>query len=315
MRLPKLGNILRTGETPLERTAKHWAEQVSSDQVFWKGHPVIRRYMWRRLTGNPNKPDLQDLFERHFPGGVECGLSLACGHGSLERQMLRRGWARTMHGFDLSAGAVENARKLAAEDGMDDRVEYWVGNFNEPDLPDARYDAVFSYSASHHCAALERMFDAVRRTLKPDGLFVINEYMGPSQFQFPQSQIDVINEILAILPAKYRLSINESKPDKPVYKERFHPIDTRDLEARDPSEAIRSGEIRSVFGDYFERVDYRPYGGNLFQFLMSGIVGNFDPDDESDTSLIEMIGMMEEKLEATGAFESDCALLVGRPLA
>ena len=177
-------------------------------------------------------------------------------------------------------------------------------------LPERHYDAVFSFSASHHCAELEHLFGVVQSTLKDDGLFLINEYLGPSQLQLPDEQVELINEVLGILPKKYRRLIGQGE-DR--FKSDFKRVSVADLEAIDPSEAIRSAEIRSVFKSFFDVVEYKPYGGNLLRFLLAGIVGNFDSDSEADVCILRLLSLLEEKLEAAGAFESDSALLIGRP--
>jgi SAM-dependent methyltransferase len=298
-------------EDGLERTARHWgATRSDATQTFWKAHPVVGRHVHRRVTGNPNKATLPYIFDKYFPDGMDCGLSLACGHGGLERQLIRRKWARQMHGLDISPDAIDSAREKAKDLGLQENIEYRVENFNTMTLPERHYDAVFSFSASHHCAELEHLFGVIQSTLKDDGLFLINEYLGPSQFQLPDDQVELINEVLGMLPKKYRRLIGRGEES---YKSNFKRISVADLEAIDPSEAIRSAEIRTVFKSFFDVVEYSPYGGNLLHFLLAGIVGNFDPDSEVDVCILRLLSLLEERLEAAGSFESDSALLIGTP--
>jgi hypothetical protein len=48
------------------------------------------------------------------------------------------------------------------------------------------------------------VFAQVALTLKPGGLFVLHEYVGASQFQFPARQRQVIQACYDLLPGRYR---------------------------------------------------------------------------------------------------------------
>ena len=66
-------------------------------------------------------------------------LDLGCGSGDLALAALARG-ATSADGIDLGAGAIEEARSLAEERGLADRVTFAVGNGAVEPLP--RHDVV-----------------------------------------------------------------------------------------------------------------------------------------------------------------------------
>lgn len=66
-------------------------------------------------------------------------LELGCGRGELALEMLEDG-ASTVLGFDLSADAIEYARRIATEDGVAGRAQFYAGNAATADLP--RQDVV-----------------------------------------------------------------------------------------------------------------------------------------------------------------------------
>jgi SAM-dependent methyltransferase len=66
-------------------------------------------------------------------------LDLGCGTGDLALAALDRG-AASADGIDLGAGAIEDARSLAEERGLADRVTFAVGNGAVEPLP--RHDVV-----------------------------------------------------------------------------------------------------------------------------------------------------------------------------
>ena len=87
----------------------------------------------------------------------------------------------------------------------------------------------------------------------------------------------------------------------------------RDVVAGDSSEAVRSSEIVGVLQSQFEVVERKDWGGNLIQFLLSGIAGNFDDQDSTAQSLLRLLLEIEETLLQAGEFESDYAYIVARP--
>lgn len=81
----------------------------------------------------------------------------------------------------------------------------------------------------------------------------------------------------------------------------------------DPSEAVRSAEIVGVLQRDFEIVERKDWGGNILQFLLAGIAGNFVETDPCSQLLLDMLLGIEDTLLACGEFESDYAFLVARP--
>jgi hypothetical protein len=56
----------------------------------------------------------------------------------------------------------------------------------------------------HHFEQLEHVCAQIQRSLKSQGLLVLNEYVGPSRFQFPARQREVLQAALTLLPRRYR---------------------------------------------------------------------------------------------------------------
>jgi SAM-dependent methyltransferase len=90
-------------------------------------------------------------------------------------------------------------------------INYQVADLNSFALPVNTYDAIFAESALHHLSSLEDVFQRLRRALRPGGLLICNEYIGPARFQFPPEQVSAMNAALALLPLDYR-RIHESSP-------------------------------------------------------------------------------------------------------
>ncbi len=106
-----------------------------------------------------------------------------------------------------------------------------------------------------------------------------------------------------------------ARAGQPLYKTSVQFPSARDVIADDPSEAIRSQDILQVLQHNFEIVEKRDWGGNIVQFALFGIAGNFSDEDEDSQALLRMLFNIEETLIQCGEFDSDFCYIVARPKA
>ena len=86
-------------------------------------------------------------------------------------------------GLDLSEDMICVANKNKIEENVQERVEFVKGNAEDMDLfKDNSFDLVFSNGSLHHWVNPERVFNEIRRVLKPDGTFCITD--GKRNLQF-----------------------------------------------------------------------------------------------------------------------------------
>ena len=120
----------------------------------------------------------------------------------------------------------------------------------------------------------------------------------------------LINRLRDILPEKYRQSLF-AEDGSLIHP--YAPSPIEHFEKHDPSEAVRSGEIVSTLKLYFDILEFRPYGGAILHMLFSGIMGNFNENDETDVALLRTIATFEEVMEGAGVIGSDFAAIVAKP--
>ena len=172
----------------------------------------------------------------------ENGLTLGCGAGRRERELLSRGVCRSFHGIDLSEKAIAAARKIAKEQDLP--LTYEVADLNFLELPEKTFDLVVAQTSLHHVLFLERVAEQVWRSLKSDGYLWIDDLIGETQGQYDSKRLSITNRILAILPEKFR----KNKVIGRVIAEIKRPEPGR---LGSPFESIRSGEIVPVFQRWF----------------------------------------------------------------
>ena len=143
----------------------------------------------------------------------------------------------------------------------------------------------------------------------PSGYFVLDEFIGPSKFQWTDEQLDAINTALQRMPMEFRRGL--VAPFIPKGAVRRPSI--AEMNAGDPSEAARSGEILDVLARFFEIVEFRGYGGSLLHLLLDEIAGRFAPDNPQAMGYLRHLFEMEDRLIAAGILRHDFAMIVAQP--
>jgi SAM-dependent methyltransferase len=269
-----------------------WDREVLERQhTPWMGIDEVRTYL-NELIGDGVALWPIEWLERWLGGRrFRRALSIGCGAGELERQLVARGLVEEIDAFDGSLVSLHLARQAADRLGYGDRIRYFAADFNEPVLPRRRYDAVFFHQSAHHVWKLEKLDRAVLRALKPDGIVYLDEYVGPSRDEWRDDLIAAQRAELAAVHPSLRL-----RDDLP------YPI-----QEDDPSEAIRSSEIETQLRIGFDVVARRPYGGTL----LSLVIPQLNVDKLSRADVVRLID--RERALLAGGMRSYYAILVARP--
>ena len=276
---------------------------------YWLQHPAVRERINVLISGNRHVDAYGRLAEFLDENGgarpLRACVSLGCGSGGLERDLTKRGLIGEIDAYDVSEAAIAEARRLAAEQGLSS-IRYHVADLDAETLPESRFDAVFTHSSVHRVEKLEQVFANVRRALKPGGVFHLNEFVGPSRFQWTDMQLHLINQFLDTLPEHLLQTPQGRKP--PVQRATIE-----QMLATDPTKAVRSSEIRDVLAEEFDIVEERPLGGTLLHMGLSGIAQNFDPASPEDMLHLERFFDFEDRMVANGTIGSDFTVLAARP--
>ncbi len=298
-------------ETSAGKVARVWDKKglsrESNRKLNWMDFSIIEECINERITKDPNKNWMVWVKKNYCQEKKTSGLVLGCGDGALERHGISLGICDHFDAIDISRKSVEFARTLAAETGLAKNITYQISDINQIKLPKDKYDLVFCSMCLHHFLELEHIFKQVKNSLKPGGLFIFNEFVGPSRFQWRDKQLDIANQILRLLPDKYCRDLSCYSL---VLKQKIIRPSIDDMIRIDPSEAIRSEEIISLVGHYFRILEKVDYGGTLLQILLHNIVGNFDLRKEEDVSILKLLYNLEMLLIEEGGLKSDFTVVV-----
>ena len=281
----------------------HLAVEARGEMLAWLDHPKVAEHYHRRaLIDGLSWPA---WVSRHFGGPAERSLDLGCGAGARSLALWRAGGSRWLDGVDLSAERIAEGERRRIEAGAPG--SFVAADVNALELEPQRYDLIFSAHSFHHFLELEHLMEQVAKSLTPRGLFLLEEYVGPTQFQWTDRQMALTDALLQLLPARLR------RLPWGATKEREGRPTPEEVMAVSPFESIRSAEIVPLFDHCFERVVVRDLGGTVQHLLYNGIAGNFWPLDEESAAAMEAIVATEDHLLDSGLLPSDFMLLVGRP--
>jgi ubiquinone/menaquinone biosynthesis C-methylase UbiE len=108
-------------------------------------------------------------------------LDLGCGSGVVARAVARRvGPNGRVVAVDPSPVMLSVAREIAEREGLQDRIEFRVGDARELDLPDHSFDVVLAITVLSHTTNAERALPGLIRVTRPGGRIGILDLDTPS---------------------------------------------------------------------------------------------------------------------------------------
>ena len=291
-----------TGSAERFWTARH-ADPKAEPHDNFLSHPLVSAYVSIRAFGSITAH--LDAFavavrERTRPGARV--LSVGCGPAGKERALARMLPDRQFEGMDLAGEVLDGARAEIAAEGLSN-LELWRGDFNAATLPPSRYEAVLGMGAFHHVEALEPFWEQVRLSLVPGGWVLAQEYVGPSRFQWTETQMALGTRALeTLVPERLR-----------PHHSRIERIPPEAIAAEDPSEAVRSDEILPTLEKAgFEITALVGAGGSLLQPVLMHQIDAYDPRSWEDNHVLADLFREEDRALRSGELRDDFAMFVAR---
>jgi len=296
--------VLRPFLSKLRRTAAHWdALETSTIPDYWGNFHIVRTMTQKRITGDAELSWYTwQVHKRQTP----FGRVLAFGDGkgmAAEAALVRKDTSEIVY-FNISEEECRRFLKLVSENRITVPSRCVVGDANTFDLSSLGiFDTVISVGAFHHMEKFDRIFSQLNRILAPAGLIYVDEFVGPRKWRFGRRQRGLINELLRSLPETL---VHSRKPVKPWD---FYVLWHR---ANDPSEAVRSDQLKAAIERNFAVRESDHFGGSLlFPFFQTNHmrpfrlnIPNWHNTPEGSSEHRRMI-MLENQLIESGSMPKD----------
>jgi len=285
-------------------------ETPSLDPIDYTRHWFLYNHaVSKPLTGDCAKYWLDEIGARYLRPRPERMLALGCGPAFIEEQILERDLAGTIVAYDTSQVAIESARARLATTPWADRMDLRCGDVLAAGLHDASFDAVFVEAALHHFLDLEETFALMHRVLRPGGILLFDEYVGPDLQQYPTELEALLGRVNACLAPELRRDFETGEVRQSVDA---CPVEVQ-ME-RDPTEGVHASQILPLTYRYFEVVERLDYGGTIMRPLFNRILLNWDfPNDPKDQTIAQLVVLLEQELLRAGVIPTHNAIVVARP--
>ncbi len=281
---------------------------IEGDPVDYTQHRFLYRHaVAEPTTGSPDGWIIDAIGQKYLTPPPAKMLSVGCGMAFIEEQIIRAGFAEHILAYEMSGSAISAAKERVGSQPYAGRLDLRCADVLTEDLPAAAFDVVFVQAAIHHFFEIEPMFQLMHRVLKPDGLLIYDEYIGPDHHLYDDHVVAIINRINACLSPGYRWD-HLSKHDR----EHIPKPDLPWMLQHDPSEGVHASQILPLTYRFFDVIDRRDYGGSLVRPFFTGILPNFDWDDPKDQTVGRLVVLLERLLVEQGAIPSYQTAVVAR---
>ena len=79
-------------------------------------------------------------------------------------------------GIDVNENGIENSKKLARENGLNEKMKFFLGDASAPlPFPDESFDVVISIDSMNHLKDRSKVLKELRRVLKKDGKLLFTD--------------------------------------------------------------------------------------------------------------------------------------------
>lgn len=140
-------------------------KNIYDDEMFFKEYAKMERSL-QGLEGAGEWHQFKEMLPNFQDKTV---LDLGCGYGWHSRYASERG-AKLVVGIDQSEKMIQTAK----EKNNLQNIDYRICNLLEYDYPKDAFDCVISNLVLHYIEDLNQVYKNVYRTLKKDGIFVLN---------------------------------------------------------------------------------------------------------------------------------------------
>ena len=284
---------------PMVETPKtqHQRDLEAEARVFaGKSNDRVRSLAWSSISyfGSRihEKLDMAGQATKLLGGRKDLkALTLACGDMKGEYPLLIRLGAKSIVAYDISEGQRQRCLDQVFDGSV--KLDYRIEDVNHVELEPNTYDLVYMQQSLHHIVEIEKLLERIHAALKPDGIFLLNDYVGEPFLQRGPRQREVCQKIWKLLPERLRID-----KDGNFTPDLFIP----DKAMLSPFEAIRSDAILPALKANFVTHSEFLFGGIIFP-ITNNFAPNYQPDNEGDETLIRMLWYLDELMVGNGTVE------------
>lgn len=277
----------------------YWSQRSLNKQPrwnWWSSRQVIR-HINRRICSIELKGVSQGVCYRAkemlLNQQLEVGISVGCGNGFKEMNLIQWGLVKKMICFELSEQRISQGQEEAKRRSLSEFIEFRREDaFLGSDLKEV--DLVHWNNSLHHMPDTFKAVEWSRKMLKTGGLFMMDDYVGPNYTQFSDKSLEFASELRMKFPTKYLIHPSSSADNIIMVDTKCKRPDLSKVIAKDPSEAADSESILPAVNKIFPNAEITLTGGVVYFIALPPLYANFDPTDDVDTGFLASLLTIDE---------------------
>ena len=287
----------------LQRVGGHWGRVTKAD----KASTTIKNNWWQ-FAQIQNHIDAGVYEQGATTGWVaralneykilpcERAVSVGCGIAKKEIQLLEMGLVKHFDLYEVSAERLREAKALAQHKGVLEQINFHQNDVFSQTIKNNHYDLVYWSNSLHHMFDVPQAVKWSKDVLKSGGGFMMDDFIGPSRFQWSKTQLEYATRIRQCFANTHYL-IDPDQPNKSLPIKITKPSRIG-MYCADPSEAADSDRIIESLKQFFPNVQIHKTGGAVYHLALNGMLANFD--EEQDQHLIKLLMMIDDLLIEQG---------------
>jgi SAM-dependent methyltransferase len=288
----------------IDKVGSHWAAQRSSTVPtrtrWWESPSVVRHYN-AQICGQPVSGTSQGIislikerFGSRLP--IKRGISVAGSNGWKERILISAGIVDHFVVTEYSEALIAEGRRMAEAEGLGDKVEFYHGDALAR-YQHEKFDLVYWDNALHHMPDAASAVSWSQCVLAPGGIFVMNDYVGPTRMQYSDTTLALMSLGRAFLPIEYLRNPHNPTSQLDRVISRCNPDELAEI---DPSECADSGSILKALEQFFPDAYTVPTGGAIYGSALNDVLANFNEEDETDSCILNLLLQLDRQLALLG---------------
>jgi len=297
-------------KTVSKKIDSYWSEisrQKTLSKTRWWEFPAILRHINKIVRGEPVDGFSKGLqLELRKLGRVfEHGVSVGCGNGAKEFELMKEGIVKSFTLFELSTELIKQTRENAESLGLLNCVELIQGDCFLHEFK-RKVDFVHWNNALHHMLYVKKAVKWSYDILSLGGVFYMDDYVGPNRFQWSDEALKLGTRIREVLPKDF---LKDPYKEGGYLPRKLSCLYAKELQDLDPSEAADSSSIIQSIKEYFPNAKTRLTGGVIYHATLNDILHNINESDEKDKAILELLLIIDE-LSLNSGVESQYATAI-----
>jgi len=280
----------------IQEEKTHFKQDLYGDNLLEKGSSALayildyfKNKKVKKQTGlTTNEHIIQQIHKKRNSDPPVKILSLGCGPGGVEIRLAKNiKIDYNMTCIDINEKMLELGRKKSKS--LDLKLNFVQQDINNLKLDTEEYDVISAHASLHHMINHEHITQEVKKSLKPDGNFIVHEPIPRNGHLMWDETKKIANEIWSLIPQKYKYDCTNKKRNDKFFNE----LPNQDL-SETGFECIRSQDIYPILKENFN-ITTEVFGYAFARrFFGKKFGGNYNLKNPEDKTIIDLVIKLDE---------------------